>query len=70
MRKTTITLMTLLWASSPVSAQEPFEGRTLISPLNSSDTFLLDMDENVLTTWHGADRPASFAYMFSDGSIP
>ncbi len=69
MHKTMVTIMASLSLSVSVRAQEPFEGRTLITPMNSSDTFLLDMDENILTTWHGANTPASFAYMFSDGSI-
>lgn len=59
----------LLWVPGIVSAQEPLKGRTLISPSDSSETHLIDMDENVLATWHGANTPSSFAYMFSDGTI-
>ncbi len=69
MRKMTITMIVLLCAAASVRGQSAFEGRTLISPLNSSDTFLMDMDENVLATWHGAANPASFAVMFADRSI-
>ena len=49
--------------------QDPFDGFTVISPGDSSDTYMMDVDGTILKTWHGASRPASFAYMLADGSI-
>jgi hypothetical protein len=37
--------------------------------MNAHDTHLLDMDGNVVQTWHGSDRPKALAYMLDDGSI-
>jgi hypothetical protein len=69
MARLAVGALILLVFCFPVLAQEPFEGVTLISPVNSSDTFLIDMDGTVVRTWHGADRPASTAYLLADGSI-
>ncbi|MFC1573215.1 aryl-sulfate sulfotransferase, partial [Candidatus Eisenbacteria bacterium] len=55
--------------SSPLSAQEPYEGETLVSPMTTTTTHLIDMDGASHKTWHGADRPASMAYLLADGSI-
>jgi hypothetical protein len=49
-------------------AQDAFEGLTLISQLNSFNSFLIDMDETVVITWHGDERPASIAYLLPNGS--
>ncbi|MCP4592604.1 MAG: hypothetical protein GY842_17870 [bacterium] len=62
------TLAPLAWTAL-AHGQDPFEGVTMISPLNSSDAYLMDMDGTILKTWHGANRPASFAYLLADGSI-
>jgi hypothetical protein len=59
----------LLALMSTAGGQEPFEGETLISPINIHNSQLLDMDGMILKTWHGGSRPASMAYMFPDGSI-
>jgi len=69
MPRAAVAAIVLLVCSLPVRAEEPFEGQTLISPMNSNDAFLLDMDGTVVQTWHGGNRPASMAYMLSDGSI-
>ena len=62
-------LSVLLVLSASLGAQEPFAGETLISPASSHDTHLIDMDGTLLRTWHGANRPASTAYMLGDHSI-
>ncbi|MEJ2721783.1 MAG: aryl-sulfate sulfotransferase, partial [bacterium] len=49
--------------------QGPFVGRTLISTIDSNESYLIDMDFNVIKTWHGADVTATIAYMLPDGSI-
>ena len=47
----------------------PYDGYTLISSLGSTTTRLIDNDKNTINTWQGADRPASIAYLQTDGSI-
>ena len=69
MRTTALITMAILWTAGLAAGQEPFEGQTLISPLNSSNTFLIEMDGTVIKTWHGARPPASIAYLLDDGSI-
>jgi len=51
------------------NGQEPFEGQTLVSPINSSTTFTIDMDGKVVETWRGANRPGFMAYLLEDGSV-
>jgi hypothetical protein len=62
-------VMALATLVSTATAQEPYEGETLISLLTSTETFLIDMDQNVVQTWHGATVPATFTYLLQDGSI-
>jgi hypothetical protein len=69
MLKRAIVLISVLVLISPVLGQEPFEGETLISPMDSWDSDLLDMDGSVVKTWHGSQRPKSMAYLLADGSI-
>jgi hypothetical protein len=49
--------------------QEPFDGWTMVSPLQSSATYALDMDGTVVNTWQGSASPASCAYLLADGSV-
>ncbi|UCG53419.1 MAG: aryl-sulfate sulfotransferase [Candidatus Latescibacterota bacterium] len=62
-------VLILVTLATSTTAQEPFDGETLISVVNSTETYLIDIDQNVIQTWHGAAAPAAFAYMFADGSI-
>ncbi len=62
-------VLCLLLCGAPADAEEPFEGRTLISPKNSIEARLLDMSGATVKTWHGADRPMAVAYMLPDESI-
>ncbi len=55
--------------SNLATAQSPWNGLTTISPNNSDTTTAIDLDENVVMTWVGADRPSSFAYILPDGSM-
>lgn len=50
-------------------ASEPWPGMTLLSQINSNETVMIDIDGNVVKTWHGATSPSSIAYFFPDGSI-
>ncbi|MBD3236199.1 MAG: hypothetical protein GF330_05825 [Candidatus Eisenbacteria bacterium] len=63
------TALLLLALTTLASGQEPFEGQTLIAPMNATYTELIDLDGTVLHTWHGASRPASMAYLLDDGSV-
>ncbi len=69
MRCTILAALVLLVAPAPVIAQEPCDGETLISPLYSNDTYLIDMNLNVIKTWHCGSQPAFIAYLLEDGSI-
>ena len=63
-----LVIASALWTQR-VHSQEPFDGVTLISPLNSTTTQLMSLDGTIENTWQGAGRPASFPYLLPDGSI-
>jgi hypothetical protein len=69
MRVAISTLLILSVFAATTPAQDAFVGETLISPRTSNDSFLIDMDFNVLKTWTGASGPAAFAYLLPDGSV-
>ncbi|UCH84815.1 MAG: aryl-sulfate sulfotransferase [Candidatus Latescibacterota bacterium] len=69
MKTTLSALLALAMFAGPVVSQEPYEGETLISLLTSNDTYSIDLDHNILRTWHGDAVPATFAYLRADGSI-
>lgn len=54
---------------SMMFGSEPWPGMTLLSQMNSNESVMIDMDGNVIKTWHGAGHPSSIAYYLSDGSI-
>jgi len=62
-----VLVLALFAASAP--GQEAYDGYTLISPRTSSDSYLIDMEYNVIRTWHGASSVAQVAYMLPDGSL-
>ena len=64
-----VLVLVLVLFASPATSQEPFEGETLISLLTSTETYLIDIDQNIIKTWHGDAVPATFAYMLPDYSI-
>lgn len=65
----TIAVLFLLALPGSARADEPCAGETLISPLYSTNTYLIDMDRNVIRTWHCGSNPAFTAYLLEDGSI-
>ncbi|MFQ5600904.1 MAG: aryl-sulfate sulfotransferase, partial [Candidatus Krumholzibacteriia bacterium] len=69
MNKTALGTLFPLLLAAPGLAQVPYPGETLISPLATTETFLIDMAGNVTKTWHGSSEPASIAYLLEDGSI-
>jgi hypothetical protein len=46
-----------------------YAGYTLISPLQSTSTFLIDMNGRVVKTWETDSTPASLAYLLENGNI-
>jgi hypothetical protein len=46
-----------------------YAGYTLISPLQSTSTFLVDMNGRVVKTWETDSTPASLAYLLESGNI-
>jgi hypothetical protein len=69
MRCLLLAALALAGVASPAGAQEACNGETLISPLYSNDTYLIDMDLNVIKTWHCSNPPGFVAYLLEDGSI-
>lgn len=52
-----------------VSAQQPANGLTLIAPRMSTESFLIDLDGNIVQTWHGTCGVRETAYLLPDGSL-
>lgn len=46
-----------------------YTGYTLISPLQSTSTFLIDMNGRVVKTWPTDSTPASIAYLLDNGNL-
>ena len=46
-----------------------YAGYTLISPLQSRSTFLIDMTGRVVKTWETDSTPASLAYLLDSGNL-
>ena len=73
------------WAQNPAPATEDgpsvagvglirndpgaFQGYTLVSPLQSTRTFLIDMNGRVVRTWETESTPSSLAYLLDSGNI-
>lgn len=47
----------------------PSPGYTLIAPLGSRDSYLIDMDGKVVHQWSSEYQPGNAAYLLSDGSL-
>jgi hypothetical protein len=46
-----------------------YAGYTLLSPLQSTSTFLIDMNGRVVKTWETDSTPASLAYLLESGNL-
>jgi hypothetical protein len=46
-----------------------YQGYTLLSPLQSTTTFLIDMDGNVVRAWETGSTPSSLAYLLENGHL-
>ena len=64
-----LTIFTLL----QIVLAEPFEGLTLITSMgggqNSSDTYLIDNDENIINSWSHPTFSASVGYLSRDSVL-
>ncbi len=69
MRSLVAGAVVLALATGPVLAQDPYPGLTIISPRAVSESYLVDLDHDVVKTWHGADLPTEIAYMLPDSSV-
>ena len=58
-----------LFLAAPLHAQPPFVGNTLITPLRSTETFLIDLNHNILQTWHGNNGAGHTVYLLADNSV-
>ncbi len=46
-----------------------FDGYTLYAPQNTSDTYLIDMDGQVVHHWPGTNRPGNSVYLLPNGRL-
>ena len=50
-------------------AQGPYPGNVLITPVRSTETFLIDNDFNILHSWHGTNGAGHTVYLLPDFSV-
>src|SRR5579862_8641218 len=58
-------------AKNAVSINDPkaFRGYTLVSPMTSTKSYLIDMEGKIVRTWLGAGAPAITAYLLPNGNL-
>jgi hypothetical protein len=47
----------------------PAAGYNLFGPINSTETYLMDNDENIVKTWSSSYTPGNSVYLLEDGSL-
>ena len=47
----------------------PSSGYNLFSPINSTETYLMDNNENIINTWTSSYTPGNSVYLLEDGSL-
>ena len=68
-------LVSWIWAQNPAGIglirndAGAFQGYTLLSPLQSTSTFLIDMNGRVVRSWDTDSTPSSLAYLLDNGNI-
>ena len=67
---------TVVPASAPVAAPKraiqpaaSSDGYTLFAPMGSKDTLLVDMQGNIVKTWHGKDQSSGAVYLLNNGNL-
>lgn len=58
-----------LLAAPALSQGDPAEGFTLLAPLSSTSTYLLDHDGTLLHTWPSSDTPGNAVYLLENGNL-
>src|SRR5262249_26813384 len=56
-------------AGVSVNDAKSYRGYTLVAPMNSTKTYLIDMDGRVVKTWESDTQPALTAYLLEDGHL-
>jgi hypothetical protein len=56
-------------ASNAYTNGAPSAGYNLFGALNSTDTYLMDNDENIIKTWTSSYTPGNSVYLLEDGSL-
>jgi hypothetical protein len=51
------------------AAQQPYPGNTLITPLRSTETFLIDLSFNHIQSWTGTNGAGHTVYLLPDNSV-
>jgi hypothetical protein len=69
MRSLSVCTFLFILFTCPALSQDPYPGLTIISLRTTTDSYLIDMDQNVVKTWHGAEVPTELAYMLPDSSV-
>lgn len=69
MRTFAAALLGLILLAPQAQAQTPQPGNTLITPLRSTETFIIDIDLNTLRTWHGDNGAGHTVYLLPDLSV-
>jgi hypothetical protein len=67
MKNILILVILVLVATGPALAQS--DGYTLFAPMQSTTTYLIDMDGQVVHTWDNPSTAASCVYLLEDGTI-
>ena len=52
-----------------VNESTAFQGYTLVAPMRSKSTYLIDMDGRIVNEWKSEYTPALSAYLLADGSL-
>jgi hypothetical protein len=52
-----------------VNEPEAFQGYSLVAPMNSTETYLIDMEGRIVSTWKSEFTPALGAYLLPNGHL-
>jgi len=56
-------------ATTPAPAAGPLEGLVLIAPLRSTETYLVNMDKQIVHRWKSDYPPAASVYLMENGDL-
>jgi hypothetical protein len=55
--------------SVSINEAKAFKGYTLVAPLNSTKTHIVDMDGRIVHTWESASTPALIPHLLDNGNL-